>query len=398
MPDMGFKFMDWFEKNLKGKLNHRKKSPFDTLSATPTSTSTNATATPEEATKLPSAQPATSQSTSGSGVKDLMVSAINPHVPSGVTNNETILRGAKTVLRIGAAAGEAVPLIGATIKGTIGAILEVLTAIEKITGNKEEILMISWDLQNLIHQIEGISVTAADQHRDQLHQELLSLYNLLDKLKGSWSIGFAADKVSQTLQMIQKQMDRALKRYGVLSIMEIRQMISKSPMGATATLIDAASQSFEFPAGISLQQESMEYYLKGLFLFPKERDKRISSMLLKLIEEGQYSLSITKNEQVAMLGSGEEQWATLESGTEIVMNAILRQNKEDDDSFGYRCPVCNTWNGIQDKRVNAARDCSNQECPGRFQAFEEGGFSWAREDNGQNKKINTNVLRNIHII
>uniref|UniRef100_A0A0W0FYF9 Ubiquitin-like domain-containing protein n=1 Tax=Moniliophthora roreri TaxID=221103 RepID=A0A0W0FYF9_MONRR len=396
---MGFKFMDWFEKNLKGKLNRRKKSPSDTSPATPTSTFTNATTAPEGATKLPSVQPATSQSTSGSAVKDVTVPTISPHLPSGITNNEAISESVKTVSKVVAAAGEAVPVVGPIIKGTIGAILEVLTVIDQISDNNEEILLLTWDLRDLICQIEDVPVAVLDKNRDRVHEELLSLYRLLDQLQRKQSSNFAPEKVSQTLQMIQNRMDRALNRYGILSTMEIKQMMSKSPIAATVTIIDAAGRSFPFPAGLLLQQESMHRHLENLFLSPEEGDERISGMLLDFVKQGQYSLSIANNNrQVVMLGSGEEQWLQLEPGTKIVMSAILRQEKEKDFFLGYRCPVCNTWNGIQDYRVNAARDCSNQECSGRFQAFEEGGLSMVRENKRQNKNRNTSALRNIHII
>uniref|UniRef100_A0A0W0GET0 Uncharacterized protein n=1 Tax=Moniliophthora roreri TaxID=221103 RepID=A0A0W0GET0_MONRR len=399
VPDMGFKFMDWFEKNLKGKLNRRKKSPSDTLPATPTSTSTNAMATLEEATKLPSAQPVASQSTSSSAVKDVTVPTINPHLPSGVTNNEAVSGSVKAVSRVAAAAGEAVPVVGPIIKGTINAILEVLTVIEQVTGNKDEILMMSWTLNNLIHRIENKSVTMADQDWDQLHKDLSSLCDLLNKLEGSWNTNFAPEKVSQMLQMIHNGMISALLQYSALSIMEMRHTMSKSPIAVTATIIDAANRRFSFPAGMLLHRESLHCHLENLFGFPEEQPNIISATLLEFVKQGQYSLSVVdKNGQVVMLGSGEKQWARLEPGTEITMNAILSQEKEDDVSFGYRCPVCDTWNGIQDSGVNATRDCSNPDCLGRFQAFEEGDSSGVGKSDRQSKIMDTTILKNFHII
>ncbi|KAI3605292.1 hypothetical protein WG66_013164 [Moniliophthora roreri] len=365
------------------------------LPATPTSTT--ATATMGVTTALSSVPPATSLPTLGSAAEDM--SSINRHLPSDVTNKDAILGGTKTALKVGAAAAEAVPVVGTTIKCAIGAILEIFTVIEQISDNNEEILLLTWNLRDLIQEIDDIQKTMPDKERDQVYQKLSSLYQLLNQLQGKWKTKFAAETVSKTLRSIKSQIDSILIKYTALSQIESRQILEEICIFSIGvTVRDAAGRRFPISTNILLQPESVGDYLKFLFQYPKEDDKEISRKLLGLMEWGQYSLFIVKNGQVIRLGNSKKEWQKIEPGSEIVMSAIVWQKKEDDNSVGYRCPVCKEWNGSLEHKRNKAEDCSNSECHGRFQAIEGEESTVAKASRWEMRNVNVNIMKNIHII
>ncbi|KAI3605243.1 hypothetical protein WG66_013148 [Moniliophthora roreri] len=359
-----------------------------TLSAT--STSTTATATMGVTTALSSVTPATSLPTLGSTAEDM--SSINPHLTSGVTNKDAILGGTKTTLKVGVAAVEGVPVVGTAIKGAISAILEIFTVIEQITNNNGEILLLTWKLRNLLQRVDNIQKTMPDKNRDQVYKELLSLHQLLDQLQGEWRTKFAAETVSKTLQDIKSEIDSTLIEYTALSQMKLQQTLEEIHIFSIGvTIRDAAGRRFPISTDILLQPESVGDYLKVLFQYPKEDGKQISRKLLALMELGQYSLSNVKDGQVIRLGNGKKKWPRVEPGSEIVMSAIVWQKKEDNNSVGYRCPVCKEWNGSLEQKRNIAEDW--------FQAIEEEEKSIvAKGSRGLKRNVNVNIMQNIHII
>ncbi|ESK89638.1 hypothetical protein Moror_8609, partial [Moniliophthora roreri MCA 2997] len=202
-----------------------------------------------------SVTPATSLVTTlGSAAEDM--SSINPHLTSSVTNKEAILGGAKTVLRVGAAAVGGVPVVGETIKGAISAILEIFTVIEQISDNNEEILLLTWNLYDLIQEIDNIQKTMPNKDCDQVYKKLSSLCQLLNQLQGKWKTKFAAETVSKTLQSIKSQIDIILIQYTALSQMRSQQTLEEIHIFSIGvTIRDAAGQRFPISTDVLLQPE-----------------------------------------------------------------------------------------------------------------------------------------------
>ncbi|KAI3604245.1 hypothetical protein WG66_010092 [Moniliophthora roreri] len=172
-------------------------------------------------------------------------------------------------------------------------------------------------------------------------------------------------------------------------------LFTTEPVTPALTIRDAAGREFPIPAGGQVDLKSVGKYLEWFFY---SRREPISDVLLKFVEESQYSLAIDEGRQVIRLGSGEEQWARVMPGTKIVMSVILWQKKKRFSS-GYECPICKTWNSGQEPGLNIAGDCCNPKCDGRFQAFEEDqDYDQASSNEKQNKDRNIKILQNLHIM
>ncbi|ESK85865.1 hypothetical protein Moror_2357 [Moniliophthora roreri MCA 2997] len=128
--------------------------------------------------------------------------------------------------------------------------------------------------------------------------------------------------------------------------------ITTGPVTPAFTIRDAAGRELLMPFGGQVDLKSVGKYLEWYFYSQREP---ISDVLLKFVEEGQYSLVIDEGRQVIKLGSGEEQWARVKPGTKVVMSVILWQKKKRISS-GYECPICKTWNSGQEPGVNKAGD------------------------------------------
>uniref|UniRef100_A0A0W0G2A3 Uncharacterized protein n=1 Tax=Moniliophthora roreri TaxID=221103 RepID=A0A0W0G2A3_MONRR len=167
------------------------------------------------------------------------------------------------------------------------------------------------------------------------------------------------------------------------------------PVTPAITIRDAAGRDVPMPAGGQVDLKCVQKYLEYFFY---NQGEPISDVLLKFIEEGQYSLAIDEGRQVIKLENGEKQWARVMPGTKIVMSVILWQIKKRISS-GYECPICKTWNSGQKPGLNMAEDCCNPECNGRFQAFEEDqDYNQAGSNEKQNKDRNIKILQNLHIM
>ncbi|KAI3605247.1 hypothetical protein WG66_013151 [Moniliophthora roreri] len=217
--------------------------------------------------QMSSVTPATSLVTTlGSAAEDM--SSINPHLTSSVTNKEAILGGAKTVLRVGAAAVGGVPVVGETIKGAISAILEIFTVIEQISDNNEEILLLTWNLYDLIQEIDNIQKTMPNKDCDQVYKKLSSLCQLLNQLQGKWKTKFAAETVSKTLQSIKSQIDIILIQYTALSQMRSQQTLEEIHIFSIGvTIRDAAGQRFPISTDVLLQPEVCGYFKTRAYIY-----------------------------------------------------------------------------------------------------------------------------------
>ncbi|THU84118.1 hypothetical protein K435DRAFT_870608 [Dendrothele bispora CBS 962.96] len=87
-----------------------------------------------------------------------------------VSSRQLITGCTKVGLKVTAAAAEAVPGVGTIIKGTIGAVLEILEAIERSTDNKAEIVLSMHKLCSLLRRIKHTPTAGQDENWNYLHE------------------------------------------------------------------------------------------------------------------------------------------------------------------------------------------------------------------------------------
>jgi hypothetical protein len=90
----------------------------------------------------------------------------------------------------------------------------------------------------------------------------------------------------------------------------------------------------------------MQMFTKAMMLL-FDGDKMEARIQRRYMEEGRYELCIDQGTHFVPI-NGQPDWSKVESGTQIVMLAILERKKMN-DSQGYDCPRCKTRNSLEDK-------------------------------------------------
>ncbi|THU86051.1 hypothetical protein K435DRAFT_373500, partial [Dendrothele bispora CBS 962.96] len=308
-----------------------------------------------------------------------------------VSNRQLITGCTKVGLKVTAAAAEAVPGVGTIIKGTIGAVLEILEAIERSTDNKAEIVLSMHKLRSLLRRIERTPTAGRDENWNYLHEELLATRETLAKLHDRPRISLATDTIVQALQQCHESIQDALTEYTVtrnthipnsLCVLTMSQALSQMEGGqilrdihgkvgkielsiqngfgnqerllqmikSTITIMDAIGHEFLCDAVMATDPKFIHKFLKLTF---EGKNSATDKMLLEFLDKKQYNLCIDQGIQVVLFESKEEGELLVEPGTKVVMNVILTQEKQE---VGYECPVCGTWNSSTDHTANSAKD------------------------------------------
>ncbi|THU90333.1 hypothetical protein K435DRAFT_864362 [Dendrothele bispora CBS 962.96] len=293
-----------------------------------------------------------------------------------ISNRQVITGCTKVGLKVTAAAAEAVPGVGTIIKGTIGAVLEILEAIERSIDNKEEIVLSMYKLRSLLNEIEETPTAGRDENWKYLHKELLATHETLAKLHDQPRISLATDTIVQALQQCYKDIQYALIGYMALSQMEggqilrdIHGKVGKIELSiqngfgnqerllqmikSTITIMDAIGHEFPCDAVMATDPKFIHTFLKSKFEENIEKDSTTDIMLLEFLDKNQYNLCIDEGNQVVLIKSTEEGKLLVEPGTKIIMNVILTQEKQ---GTGYECPVCGIWNSSRDQTAKSAKN------------------------------------------
>ncbi|THU76636.1 hypothetical protein K435DRAFT_813212 [Dendrothele bispora CBS 962.96] len=276
---------------------------------------------------------------------------ISPPVLAGssrgdISNRQVITGCTKVGLKVTAAAAEAVPGVGTIIKGTIGAVLEILEAIERSIDNKTEIVLSMHKLRSLLRRIERTPTAGRDENWNYLHEELLAAHETLTKLHDRPRISLATDTIVQALQQCHEDIQCALTGYTALSLMELKHTILElsiqngfgnqeglpQTIKSTITIVDAIGHEFSCEAVMATDTMFIHKFLKLMF---EGKNSATDVMLLEFLDKKQYNLCIDEGRQVVFLESTEEKELLVEPGTKIVMNVILTQEKQ---RTGYECP------------------------------------------------------------
>ncbi|KAK7471995.1 hypothetical protein VKT23_000103 [Stygiomarasmius scandens] len=226
------------------------------------------------------------------------ISNIDPNAVSsrGNTSSRKIIAGyTKAGLKVTAAVAEAVPGVGTIIKGTIGTVLEILEAIERIADNKEKIAVSMQRLRSLLRRIKRISAAGKDEnwhclcesvltsfHESiviyNIYRELVEAQDALKKLCDQPRISLATEAIVQVLQQCHEDIQDALTRYTALSQMDSHQIVDdirkkvcqielyiQNGFGtqeglpltikSTVTIIDATGHEFGYPAAMAIDPE-----------------------------------------------------------------------------------------------------------------------------------------------
>jgi len=142
-----------------------------------------------------------------------------------------------------------------------------------------------------------------------------------------------------------------------LEVMHMRAILSH-PLRSRitgVTLIDATGKRYEVSMdfaksyevgvyfGCELKQTSVndiQMFMKCISVF-FDGDRMEAKIQRRYMEQGRFDLCIQQDNRVVPIG-GQSDWSKVESGTELVMRAILLQPRT--WNRDYQCPRCKTTN------------------------------------------------------
>jgi len=96
----------------------------------------------------------------------------------------------------------------------------------------------------------------------------------------------------------------------------------------------------------------MQTFTKAMKLL-LDGDKMEARIQRRYMDQGRYDLCIDQGTQIVPL-DGEQDWSKVEPGMQVVMRAILVQEKISDIRW-YKCPRCKTWNKLEAERWGRSR-------------------------------------------
>ncbi|EDR01728.1 uncharacterized protein LACBIDRAFT_332960 [Laccaria bicolor S238N-H82] len=277
-----------------------------------------------------------------------------------------VQEGVKTALTLAAPIFGAIPLAGSPLKAAVDGLLEILKAA---------------DAKNTF-RYASVAQRINECCRDIDHY--LMRYNTL----GIMRVENAAQRIEANLEMF-------------LPLASTLQLRRSAITGIV--LIDATGKRYEVSMDCA---KSYELFTKTIAHF-FDGDKMEARIQRRYIEQDRYDLCIDHGNQIVPI-NGQPDWPKVESGMQLVMRAILVQEKKN-QTRRYQCPRCKTWNILDDGGGELDRDLliECRGCDGRFQiskadrkytsAWEWGSRNTREDENGISHDTEMGVLVNFHL-
>ncbi|PPQ94147.1 hypothetical protein CVT25_007976 [Psilocybe cyanescens] len=273
-----------------------------------------------------------------------------------------------------------IPVVGTPLKAAIDTLLVVLNGLNVSLAVYENILHVYrlfWQMKSenrqtvddMIQRLRCLeasislmpAASAAVQHRNE---ELVRKLNAIpNRLKGMnlKSIFGSADVKGAILNCI-KDIDALERDYALLALMrtekrveEIVFQIPNTVEQGTVFVKDPTAREYKLRIEQCVSRELFIRVLRCYFGQTDQRDKILHS----IIERDAYVLYTETKNKVRQLNT----WRTVQSGTRIIMSALIDQYRRGDR---YQCPrpECKEWNDSADVKEGWI-ECSG--CDGRFQ-------------------------------